>query len=507
LIPTIPDFARAKILVAGDVMLDRYWTGPTQRISPEAPVPVVRIQKNESRPGGAANVALNTAALGAKTRLLGVVGKDEPAKLLREGLAAHDVATAFLDSADKPTITKLRVLSRNQQLIRLDFEESLSVVGAFNRKAFVQQFRAALADAGVVILSDYGKGTLADVAELIAAARAARKPVLVDPKGHDYRPYHGASLLTPNMTEFEAVVGKCRDEDEIVAKGERLRAELDLAALLVTRSEHGMTLIQPGQPPLHLPTEAREVFDVTGAGDTVIATLAASLAAGHDYAHSARLANIAAGIKVGKLGTATVSVGELQRAVRHGHDDDAGVLDEAELLARVKEARARGENVVFTNGVFDILHAGHVRYLESARRLGDVLIVAVNDDDSVRRLNKGPGRPLNPVADRMRVLAGLKCVDWVVPFSEDTPERLIGRVLPHFLVKGGDYKPEQVAGHDLVTKNGGQVMVLDFHQGYSTTRLLEKAGKTPPGTGGPRPVSAPGSAAPKPPAGRGKRAR
>jgi D-beta-D-heptose 7-phosphate kinase / D-beta-D-heptose 1-phosphate adenosyltransferase len=509
-IPTIPDFTRAKVLVAGDVMLDRYWTGPTQRISPEAPVPVVRIQKNESRPGGAANVALNTAALGAKTRLLGVVGRDEPAKLLREGLDRGAVVTAFLETAERPTITKLRVLSRNQQLIRLDFEESLSQVGAFNRKALVQQFKAALEDSLCVILSDYGKGTLADVTELIAAARGARKPVLVDPKGDDYRPYKGASLITPNMTEFEAVVGHCRDEADIVARGENLRAELDLRALLITRSEHGMTLIQPGHAPLHLPTEAREVFDVTGAGDTVIATLGACLAAGHDFAHAARLANIAAGIKVGKLGTATVSVAEIQRALRHGHDEDAGVLGENELLERVKEARSHGETVVMTNGVFDILHTGHVKYLEAARKLGDVLIVAVNDDASARKLDKGPGRPLNPVADRMRLLAALKCVDWVVPFAEETPARLIGRVLPDLLVKGGDYKPEQIAGYDAVTKNGGQVVVLDFHEGYSTTKLLERAGKAPAGSGGARPVARPISAetaAPKAPAGRGKRAK
>lgn len=501
MIPTIPDFARARILVAGDVMLDRYWTGPTQRISPEAPVPVVRIQKNESRPGGAANVALNTAALGAKTRLVGVVGRDEPARLLREGLGEHGVAAAFLESQDRPTITKLRVMSRNQQLIRLDFEESLSVVGAFNRKALVQQFRAALEDCGAVILSDYGKGTLADVVELVAAARAANKPVLVDPKGDDYRPYRGATLLTPNMAEFEAVVGKCRDEADLVARGERLRAELDLAALLVTRSEHGMTLIQPGLPPLHLPTEAREVFDVTGAGDTVIATLGACLAAGHDFAHAARLANIAAGIKVGKLGTATVSVPEIQRALSHGHDADAGVLTEAQLVERVREARTRGETVVMTNGVFDILHSGHVRYLEAAKKLGSVLVIAVNGDDSVKRL-KGPSRPLNRLEDRMKLLAALKCVDWVVPFAEDTPARLISRVLPDVLVKGGDYRPEQIAGHEAVTRNGGQVVVLEFHEGYSTTRLLERAARAPAGPGGPKPA---GSAARKAPAGRGKR--
>ena len=320
--------------------------------------------------------------------------------------------------------------------------------------------------------------------------------MLVDPKGDDYRPYRGATLLTPNMSEFEAVVGKCRDEAAIVEKGEKLRAELDLAALLVTRSEHGMTLIQPGQAPLHLPTEAREVYDVTGAGDTVIATLGACLAAGHDFAHAARLANIAAGIKVGKLGTATVSVQELQRALRRGHEEDAGVLAEEQLLERVREARAHGEAIVMTNGVFDILHTGHVKYLEAARKLGDVLIVAVNDDGSVKRL-KGPTRPLNPVADRMRVLAALKCVDWVVPFSEDTPARLISRVLPDVLVKGGDYKPEQIAGYDAVTKNGGQVVVLDFHEGYSTTGLLERAGVAPaPGAGGPKPAGGNGRKAP-----------
>jgi len=293
------------------------------------------------------------------------------------------------------------------------------------------------------------------------------------------------------------VVGKCRDEAEIVAKGEKLRAELDLAALLVTRSEHGMTLIQPGAAPLHLPTEAREVYDVTGAGDTVIATLGAALAAGHDFAHAARLANIAAGIKVGKLGTATVSVPELQRALRHGHEEDAGVLAEEELLARVKEARAHGETVVMTNGCFDILHTGHVRYLEAAKKLGNVLIVAVNDDASVRKL-KGATRPLNPLADRMRLLAALKCVDWVVPFSEETPARLIGRVLPDLLVKGGDYQPQQVAGYDAVTKHGGQVVILDFHKGYSTTQLIERAREDAL-----RPAK--GSAAPRNPKIRGKR--
>lgn len=470
----IPEFAQSRLLVAGDVMLDRYWTGPTSRISPEAPVPVVRIHHDETRPGGAANVALNVAALGGQARLLGVVGQDEPAEQLRRSLSSQGVTPDFLVSDTEPTITKLRVLSRNQQLIRLDFEQSLAADGAFDRERLRHRYEAALAQAQVVILSDYGKGTLADAAALIAAARAAGRVVLVDPKGSDWRPYRGATMITPNLSELEAVVGACGDEATIVARGLRLCDELSLEALLVTRSEHGMTLLVPGHEPLHLPTEAREVFDVTGAGDTVIAALGACLAAGEDFTQAARIANIAAGIVVGKLGTATATPAELTRVLRRQHEDDAGVLDEATLLQRVSEASAQGQTVVMTNGCFDLLHVGHVRYLEAARRLGDVLVVAVNDDASVTRL-KGAGRPLNTVADRMRMLSALKCVDWVVPFSEDTPARLIETVLPDLLVKGGDYRPEQIAGYDAVVGHGGQVLVLEFHDGYSTTRLIERA--------------------------------
>ena len=470
----VPDFSAARVLVAGDVMLDRYWVGPTSRISPEAPVPVVRIQKDETRPGGAANVALNVSALGGRAHLLGVVGKDEAAQLLADAAHRHGVLPDFIASPDKPTITKLRILSRNQQLIRLDFEESLSVAGAFDREAYLLRYQLALPDMQAVILSDYGKGSLTDVSELIALARKLGKAVLIDPKGSDYRPYRGATLLTPNLSEFEAVVGKTRDEADIVEKGENLRRELNLDALLVTRSEHGMTLLQPGQAPLHLPTEAREVFDVTGAGDTVIATLGAALAAGQTLAQACRLANAAAGVVVGKIGTATVSSVELQDALRRGHHEDSAVLAEDVLVERVRLARARGERVVMTNGCFDILHVGHIKYLEAAKKLGDLLVVAVNTDESVKIL-KGPSRPLNRCEDRMKMLAALKSVDWVVPFSEETPARLIGRVLPDLLVKGGDYKPEQIAGYEDVTRNGGQVVALDFHEGYSTTRLIEKA--------------------------------
>lgn len=472
----LPDFAAARVLVIGDVMLDRYWYGPTSRISPEAPVPVVRVQGHEARPGGAANAALNMAALGAQVRLLGVSGQDEAAALLRDSLARSGIEPQLLETAERPTITKLRVMSRNQQLIRLDFEEPLSVAGAFDQAALQARFEAALADVDVVLLSDYGKGTLVGAAAMVQAARAAGKPVLIDPKGADWTAYRGATLLTPNLSEFEAVAGVAANDADIVARGEALCQALELQALLVTRSEQGMSLIEPGREPLHLPTEAREVFDVTGAGDTVIGVLAATLAARESLTRAARLANVAAGIVVGKLGTATASAAELAEAIERHHGHDSAVLDEAALLARVAAARSRGERVVMTNGCFDLLHVGHVRYLEAARALGDVLVVAVNDDDSVRRL-KGPTRPLNRCADRMRMLAALKCVDWVVPFSEDTPERLIASVLPEMLVKGGDYRPEQIAGYRAVTENGGEVRVLDFHNGYSTTSLIERARK------------------------------
>lgn len=470
----IPDFHASRILVAGDVMLDRYWYGATSRISPEAPVPVVRVEREDARAGGAANVALNAASLGATVRLLGVAGRDEAATRLRALLDAGGVRLELEPSAGQETISKLRVMSRNQQLIRVDFERAAGEACGFDRAAYRRRFQAALPPAQAVALSDYGKGTLGDVAALIGDARAAGRSVVVDPKGTDWRRYAGATLITPNLAELEGVVGPCPDDASIVERGTRLLADLALEALLVTRAAQGMTLLVPGNPPVHLGARAREVYDVTGAGDTVVGVLTAALAAGADFIQAAHLANLAAGLVVGKLGTAVVTPRELAHAIRGQHEGDAGILDETELLERVAEARGDGQVIVMTNGCFDLLHVGHVRYLEAARRLGDVLIVAVNTDASVRRL-KGNGRPLNPGRDRMRVLAGLKSVDWVVPFDDDTPARLIERVLPDVLVKGGDYRPEQVVGHEIVARHGGRVEVLDFYPGYSTTGLIDRA--------------------------------
>ncbi|MBE1298644.1 MAG: bifunctional D-glycero-beta-D-manno-heptose-7-phosphate kinase/D-glycero-beta-D-manno-heptose 1-phosphate adenylyltransferase HldE [Alteromonadaceae bacterium] len=471
----LPHFESANILVVGDIMLDRYWLGPTSRISPEAPVPVVKIEGMDERPGGAANVALNIAALQSDVQVMGLGGNDESAQTLAKVLQAVGATCEILPVDNMDTITKLRVLSRNQQLIRLDFEKSFSDVDKSELNNRVEQ---RLSDASVLVLSDYAKGCLSDPQAFIGLAKKRNVPVIVDPKGSDFSKYRGASLLTPNMSEFQQVVGECHSESEIVEKAQMLLGEFDIGALLVTRSEHGMTLIRRGEKEFHLPAKAREVYDVTGAGDTVVATLACAIGAGFDYQEACMLANSAAGIVVGKLGTSTVNIQELISAVQDETDVGLGVMSEQQLKFAVQLAKDRGEKIVMTNGCFDILHAGHVSYLQTAAALGDRLIVAVNADESVRQL-KGEGRPINHVQRRMSVLAALGSVDWVVLFSEDTPARLIGEVLPDVLVKGGDYKPDEIAGGEHVVANGGTVQVLNFEEGLSTTNIINQiiAGK------------------------------
>ncbi len=467
----LPPFDQAQVLVLGDIMLDRYWEGGTSRISPEAPVPVVKVQQITDRPGGAGNVALNIAALGARARLGGYTGDDEMADSLEDMLQGAGVECAFTRVGEHPTITKLRIISRNQQLIRLDFEEpGLSLSGDSLSATLAVQLEGC----GALVLSDYDKGALEEPGPLIAAARSAGVAVLVDPKGTDFERYRGATLITPNLHEFETVVGPCPGERHVVERGEALMKELELDALLVTRGEHGMTLLRPGEEELHLPARAREVFDVTGAGDTVIATLAAAVAAGAGLPQAVVLANIAASIVVGKLGTATVSAPELRRAVQQDQGSERGVMTLDQLQIAVADARSQGEKVVFTNGCFDIIHAGHVTYLEQARQLGDRLIVAVNSDASVRRL-KGKGRPINPQDRRMAVLAGLEAVDWVVCFDDDTPRPLLRALQPDVLVKGGDYKGrEEVVGWEIVEEYGGDVQVLGVVDHVSTTAIVSK---------------------------------
>ena len=450
-------------------MLDRYLFGSTGRISPEAPVPVVHVQETDDRPGGAANVAVNLASLGVSTRLVGVVGKDDAADSLRAVLKSRDIHCDFHVVEDRPTVTKTRVQSRGQQLIRLDQEDATAMPG----DEVVNVLKQSIDGAGAVVLSDYGKGALADISTMIAVCREAGVPVLVDPKGDDFEKYRGASVITPNQSEFEAAVGQCDSDEELVSRARKMLDDLNLDALLVTRSEKGMLLLEAGMEPVFLSTLAREVYDVTGAGDTVIATLAGAVASGQDLPSAAALANLAAGLVVRKIGVATVTPGEIGISLHQRGQGGRGLVGLDELKLMVAESRARGERVIMTNGCFDVLHAGHVAYLEEAKNLGDRLIVAVNDDESVRRL-KGESQPINELEDRLLVLAGLAAVDWVVPFSNDTPAELIAEVLPDVLVKGGDYKPDDIAGAKDVLNNGGEVRVLAFRDGHSSSRIIDK---------------------------------
>ncbi|RKZ51832.1 MAG: bifunctional heptose 7-phosphate kinase/heptose 1-phosphate adenyltransferase [Candidatus Parabeggiatoa sp. nov. 3] len=462
----LPTYQSVRILIIGDVMLDSYWHGITSRISPEAPVPIVHIKQQEERPGGAGNVALNIRALGAQVTLISVTGTDDAANRVLTQLKAKGIQCAFIQLADKPTITKLRVLSQHQQLIRLDFEDSFTNL---DTQLLSDQMQTELEHVDAVILSDYGKGTLVEPATLIRYARAANKPILVDPKGCDFSKYQGATAITPNLSEFEAVVGPCTTPTQLVEKGQALCQHLDLEALLITRSQDGMTLLRQGHPALHLPAHTHEIFDVTGAGDTVISVLTAGLAAGQDWSSATAQANLAAGITVTKLGASPVSLAELEHALHKQHGK--GVYDVISLQSAVKAAQANGETVVMTNGCFDIIHAGHIQYLTQARQLGEHLIIAVNDDDSVRRL-KGNNRPINTLAKRMAVLKALECVDWVIPFSQDTPKDLICQILPDVLVKGSDYEVHQIAGSDCVLAQGGQVLTLDYLEDCSTTQII-----------------------------------
>jgi len=468
----LPDFSKASVLVVGDLMLDRYWFGDAARISPEAPVPIVNIKQIDERPGGAGNVALNIAALGVDTTLIGITGKDEAGHILTEQLAAAGVSHDIHCLVNIPTITKHRVISQHQQLLRMDFEEKFP---AFDPTTLVNYYTQNLADVRLVVLSDYGKGTLVCAPELIRLAKKAGVPVLVDPKGTDFSIYRGADVITPNYKEFESIVGPCYYEQEIVSKGRELIRKYDIDALLLTRGERGMTLIQQKEEALHLPAHAREVFDVTGAGDTVIAMLGAALASGTTLSYAMMLANLAASIVVTKLGAATVSVPELYAALTLANDtlSPTGIMSQEELVLGVSEARMQGKRIVFTNGCFDILHAGHITYLQQAKQLGDMLVVAVNDDESVKRL-KGPGRPINSVEHRMAVLAGLSAVDWVTSFHDDTPERLLKILQPDVLVKGGDYTVDQVVGADIVRAYGGDIRVLGIINNLSTTSIIDR---------------------------------
>ena len=463
----LPSLKNLHVLVVGDLMLDRYWHGDAGRISPEAPVPVVAVERVEDCPGGAANVALNLVSLGAQCTLLGCVGRDATGTALRRILEAAGVSCDFVEVDRWATIQKVRVVSRQQQLLRSDFEAPLPAEAA---EALAAKLPAHLPNAAALVLSDYDKGALASPASLLAVGKKAGAKVVVDPKFKPFSAYAGTDLLKPNQQEFAAALGAVGDLDALGEKAQSLCKQLGIGALVVTAGADGMMVVDSGQV-RHLPAHPVEVYDVTGAGDTAAAVLGVAAGLGWSPLDSARLANVAAALVVAKSGTAAVSGPELAVAAAQA-GIDRGVLSRDQLKLAVAAARQAGEKIVFTNGCFDILHAGHVTYLEQARRLGDRLLVAVNDDASVARL-KGPHRPINPLSRRLRVLAGLKSVDWVVSFPEDTPETLISQIRPEVLAKGGDYRSDQVVGADLVTSYGGKVEVLGLVEDCSTTGVLQ----------------------------------
>ena len=458
-------------------MCDTYLSGHVSRISPEAPVPVFESTDKRHVLGGAANVAANLRALGCEVRLAGVVGDDVTGRYVRAQLRAQGIADDLLvQDAGRPTTEKTRLIARHQQLVRLDHESRLPLPAELVAQ-ILAGVESILAEADGLICSDYNKGVCMPdlLVPLFAKARAASVPIFVDPKARDFARYRGATVLTPNLAEVRQATGEpVEDETSLTTAAESLLRQSAAQALLVTRGAAGMSLFHPPQAPQHLPAHTRDVYDVTGAGDTVIAAFAAAAIGGLSYAAAARLANVAAGIVVGKAGTAVVYREELEAHWQARVAPWQSKLRTCDELSRaLQQHRRRGERVVFTNGCFDLLHGGHVHYLQQARTLGDCLVVALNDDASVRRL-KGDERPLRPQDERARVLAALACVDYVVLFGEPTPLALVKALRPDVLVKGGDYALETVVGREEVEASGGTVRLIPYVEGVSTTELIAR---------------------------------
>ncbi len=473
-------FTRAKgvrALVVGDLMLDEYLWGKAERISPEAPVQVVDVRREDLRLGGAGNVVNNLAAYGCAVSICSVIGGDENGTHLRHVFTGKgvDVSGVFED-AMRMTSKKTRVLASNQQIVRID-RESRESISSHLEDQILAYLRDPARGWDIILISDYGKGVLTPrvIEGVVEAARERGVRVVVDPKGSDYTKYRGADIITPNRKEAEVASRiPIVDAASLEKAAAALLKEGGYRAVLITRSSEGMSLFLRDGGEVHIPTVAREVYDVTGAGDTVVATLGVGLACGLRFEEAARLANAAAGIAVGKVGTSTVSPEEIIGSIRHEHPDSDIKIKNLDALASIIEGEKRkGKKIAFTNGCFDLLHVGHVKYLQKASGYGDLLVLGLNSDDSVRRL-KGEKRPLIGQDERAHILAALDCVDYVVIFEEDTPIKLLETLRPHVLVKGGDYTPDRVVGKDLVESYGGRVELVEFVDGRSTTNIIEK---------------------------------
>lgn len=469
--------AETRVLVVGDLILDKYIWGKSSRISPEAPVQVVEVERDELRLGGGGNVVNNLLSLGCQVAVASVVGADEDGQKLLSLMMQRGVdVDGIVQSPQRTTSRKSRVLASHQQMMRID-RESTGGISVEEQRALLEYVKLQLPQVGAVLLSDYLKGVLTPelLQQLIKLCARTKVPVIVDPKGADFSRYRGATLLTPNRREAEVATGiAINNNTALLRAGSTLLSEQQLAALVLTRSEEGMSLFAADGSVEHLPTEAREVFDVSGAGDTVVAVIGAALAAGTSLSAAASLANLAAGIVVGKLGTSTVTAAEiLNDYARRNRRADGKILPRDDLVPLLDPLRAAGKKIVFTNGCFDLLHAGHVKYLQQARNLGDLLVLGLNSDASIRRL-KGPKRPLLEESERAQILAALDCIDYLAIFEEDTPLELLQVVQPDVLVKGGDYSADEVVGKELVESYGGRVELIRFVDGKSTTNIIDK---------------------------------
>jgi D-beta-D-heptose 7-phosphate kinase/D-beta-D-heptose 1-phosphate adenosyltransferase len=482
----LSDLSKQTILCIGDVMLDEFIYGDVSRISPEAPAPVIAVAREHVIVGGAGNVARNIASLGARCHFVGVIGDDLAGKTLKAsfGEAQRKIVPHLVVDSSRPTTRKLRFVSEHHSthLLRADWEKA-NPVSPKVEAALIKQALAAMPRAGAVVISDYAKGVLTPrvVRAVIDRARKLKKPVIVDPKGHDYSIYRGATVITPNRKELaDSTRMAVGTSEELETAAESLSRLVGARAVLVTLSEHGMMLHVRNAEPVHVPAYSVKVLDVSGAGDTVVAVLASMLAMGADFESAVRAANASAAVVVGKQGTATVSAAELRSRILPSATlapEEKIVFDWKELERPLAEWRAQGLRIGFTNGVFDLLHPGHVKVLAQSRGLCDRLVVGLNSDASVKRL-KGKDRPIQPEHARAEVLAALEAVDLVAIFEQDTPLELIKRVKPTVLVKGGDYRPNQVVGRDIVESQGGEVVLVDLVQGFSTTRIVEKSRAT-----------------------------
>jgi D-beta-D-heptose 7-phosphate kinase/D-beta-D-heptose 1-phosphate adenosyltransferase len=482
LIDLVQNLGQPRVLVVGDLMLDRYVWGDAERISQEAPVILLRAEKREERLGGASSVATMLRALGARVSLAGIVGADADAIRIRQLLAELGIDhESVLTDTGRPSTVKERYIGRAQhrhpqQMIRVDYEVR-QPVGTGIEQELCKAIAAQVRRADVILVSDYDKGvcTPAVLAATIAAAKASGIRVLADPiRGGDYRKYHGCSAITPNRLEAGLASGRVlQNSAETLEAAAQLREQLDLEAALVTLDKEGMALVHRDGRRQLFPTRPRQVYDITGAGDMVLAVLGMALAAGADYEPAIRLANIAGGLEVEKIGVATVTRDEILRDLLHARPGTDKVQARETLVHEVESRRRLGQRIAFTNGCFDVLHAGHVQYLQEARAQADVLVVGLNSDTSIRAL-KGPGRPINPVAARTLVLSALQAVDYVTVFDEPTPLELIQAIRPDVLVKGADYRKSEVVGADFVESHGGRVHLAALREGYSTTNILRR---------------------------------